>query len=77
MSLNDWVNLALEIGKINFRAMELIDAGHTGTYGHPVPTATPLNVIPGKAILVSGHDIKQLEALTSTISKQLLLPKQI
>ncbi|MGB5713484.1 MAG: hydroxylamine reductase [Waterburya sp.] len=63
LTLEDWVNLTLEIGKINLRAMELIDAGHTGTYGHPVPTAVPLNHKPGKAILVSGHDIKQLEAI--------------
>ena len=68
LSLEDWVNLNLEIGKINLRAMELIDAGHTGTYGHPVPTAVPLNHKPGKAILVSGHDIKQLaEILKQTI----------
>jgi len=63
LSLEDWVNLNLEIGKINLRAMELIDAGHTSTYGHPIPTAVPLNHKPGKAILVSGHDIKQLEAI--------------
>jgi hydroxylamine reductase len=63
LSLQDWVNLVLEIGKINLRAMELIDAGHTSTYGDPVPTPVPLNVKPGKAILVSGHDIKQLEAI--------------
>ena len=63
LSLEDWVSLALEIGKINLRAMELIDAGHTKTYGHPQPTPVPLNVKPGKAILVSGHDIKQLDAL--------------
>ncbi|MEM8832682.1 MAG: hydroxylamine reductase, partial [Cyanobacteria bacterium P01_G01_bin.19] len=65
LSLEDWVNLVLEIGKVNLRAMELIDAGHTGTFGHPVPTTVPLNAIPGKAILVSGHDIKQLEAILS------------
>ncbi len=63
LSLEDWVNLTLEIGKFNLRAMELIDAGHTLTYGHPLPTAVPLNHKPGKAILVSGHDIKQLEAI--------------
>lgn len=63
LSLQDWVNLVLEIGKINLRAMELIDAGHTSTYGDPVPTTVPLNVRSGKAILVSGHDIKQLEAI--------------
>lgn len=63
LTLDEWVNLALEVGAINLRAMELLDAGHTGTYGHPVPTAVPLNARIGKAILVSGHDIRQLEAV--------------
>ena len=63
LTLNDWVNLAMEVGAINLRAMELLDAGHTGTYGHPVPTTVPLNARIGKAILVSGHDIRQLEAI--------------
>ena len=63
LSLNDWLNLALEVGKVNLRAMELLDTGHTSSYGHPVPTVVPLNASQGKAILVSGHDIKQLEAI--------------
>ncbi|MDY7012424.1 MAG: hydroxylamine reductase [Cyanobacteriota bacterium] len=63
LSLEDWVALALKVGEMNLRAMELLDAGHTTTYGHPVPTPVPLNAKPGKAILVSGHDIKQLETL--------------
>ena len=63
LSLDDWVKLALEVGEVNLRAMELLDAGHTSTYGHPVPTTVPLNPRPGKAILVSGHDIRQLEAI--------------
>lgn len=63
LTLGDWVNLALKVGEINFRSMELLDAGHTQTYGHPVPTVVPLNVKAGKALLVSGHDIKQLSAI--------------
>ncbi|NER00778.1 MAG: hydroxylamine reductase, partial [Cyanothece sp. SIO2G6] len=63
LSLEQWVSLALEVGKINLRAMELLDAGHTQTYGHPTPTAVPLQPRPGAAILVSGHDIRQLEAV--------------
>lgn len=63
LALEQWVNLALKVGEINLRSMELLDAGHTTTYGHPVPTPVPLNHRAGKAILVSGHDIKQLEAL--------------
>jgi hydroxylamine reductase len=50
--------------------MELLDAGHTMTYGHPVPTAVPLNAKVGKAILVSGHDIPQLETvLQQTVNR--------
>lgn len=63
LGLNDWVGLALECGKVNLRAMELLDAGNTGTYGHPVPTEVPLGHRPGKAILISGHDLHDLQLL--------------
>ena len=63
LSLNDWVGLVLRCGEINLRAIELLDAGNTGTYGHPVPTKVPLGARKGKAILVSGHDLKDLEEL--------------
>jgi hydroxylamine reductase len=61
LSLDDWVGLVLKCGEVNLRAMELLDAGNTGTYGHPVPTKVPLGAKKGKAILVSGHDLKDLE----------------
>jgi hydroxylamine reductase len=63
LSLDDWVALALKCGAAALKAMELLDAGNTGTYGHPVPTKVPLGHKKGKAILVSGHDLKDLEAL--------------
>jgi hydroxylamine reductase len=63
LSLNAWVELVLKCGEINLRAMELLDAGNTGAYGHPVPTKVPLGVKKGKAILASGHDLKDLEEL--------------
>lgn len=63
LTLDDWVKLALDVGATNFRAMELLDSGHTHTFGHPVPTPVPLNPTVGKAILVSGHDIRQLNAI--------------
>lgn len=63
LTLDDWVGLVLKCGEINLRAMELLDAGNTGTYGHPVPTSVPLGVKKGKAILVSGHDLKDLEEI--------------
>ncbi len=63
LGLNDWVGLALKCGEVNLRAMELLDAGNTGTYGHPVPTKVPLGARKGKAILVSGHDLRDLEEI--------------
>lgn len=63
LSLDDWVKLVLDCGAINLRAMELLDAANTGTYGHPVPTKVPLGAKRGKAILISGHDLKDLEEL--------------
>ena len=63
LSLNDWVGLAMKCGETNIRAMELLDAGNTGTYGHPVPTKVSLGTKKGKAILVSGHDLRDLEVL--------------
>ena len=70
MDLNDLVALCLKTGEVNIRAMELLDAGNTGTYGHPVPTSVPLGHIPGKCILVTGHDLKDLDMiLTQTAGK--------
>jgi hydroxylamine reductase len=63
LSLTDWVELTLRCGEAAVRSMELLDAGNTGTYGHPVPTRVPLGHKRGKAILVSGHDLLDLEAL--------------
>jgi hydroxylamine reductase len=63
LTLNDWVGLTLKTGEINLRTMELLDAANTGTYGHPVPTKVPLGAMKGKAILVSGHDLKDLEEI--------------
>ncbi len=64
------VGLALKCGEVNLKAMELLDAANTGAYGHPVPTSVPLGVKKGKAILVSGHDLKDLyELLKQTEGK--------
>lgn len=63
LGLNDWIGLAMKCGEVNLRTMELLDAANTGTYGHPVPTKIPLGVKKGKALLVSGHDLKDLEEI--------------
>jgi hydroxylamine reductase len=61
LGADDLVGLVLKCGEINLVAMEILDAANTGTYGHPVPTSVPLGAKKGKAILVSGHDLKDLE----------------
>ncbi|MDP2645565.1 MAG: hydroxylamine reductase [Desulfobacterales bacterium] len=63
LGLDDWVKMALRCGEAAYKAMGLLDAGNTGAYGHPVPTKVPLGHKRGKAILVSGHDMKDLEEL--------------
>jgi len=63
LTLDDWVHLVLKCGEVNLRTMELLDAANTGAYGHPVPTKVPLGAKQGKAILVSGHDLKDMEEI--------------
>jgi hydroxylamine reductase len=63
LGANEFVGLVFKCGEINIRAMELLDAGNTETYGHPVPTKVPLGHKKGKAILVSGHDLIDLEEI--------------
>jgi hydroxylamine reductase len=61
LSADDYVDLVFKCGEINLIAMEILDAANTETYGHPVPTSVPLSAKKGKAVLVSGHDLKDLE----------------
>jgi hydroxylamine reductase len=63
LGLEDMLAVVLKCGQMNLRAMELLDAGHTARYGHPVPTKVPLGAKKGKAILVSGHDLIDLEQI--------------
>ena len=57
------LELSLSCGEINLKTMELLDKANTGTYGNPEPTQVSIDPVPGKAILVSGHDLKDLEEL--------------
>ena len=61
--LGGWLELVLECGKANLRAMELLEKGNTESFGDPVPTPVSLGHRKGKAILVSGHDLLDLRAL--------------
>jgi len=63
LSMEEWVGLALKCGEVNLKTMGLLDAGNTGRYGHPVPTEVPLGAKKGKALLVSGHDLHDLDEI--------------
>ena len=63
MTVEQGVPLVLKTGEINLKAMELLDARNTGTYGHPVPTPVPLGHRKNKCILITGHDLRDLEML--------------
>ncbi|MCW1383848.1 hydroxylamine reductase [Novosphingobium sp. KCTC 2891] len=54
---------SLAIGALNLKVMELLDAGNTGRFGHPEVTMVRMTPVAGKAILVSGHDMGDLEAI--------------
>ncbi|MBU1694318.1 MAG: hydroxylamine reductase [Verrucomicrobia bacterium] len=62
-SVDELLAMNLKCGEVNLTVMGLLDAAHTGAYGHPVPTPVRITAVKGKAILVSGHDLKDLEAL--------------
>jgi hydroxylamine reductase len=63
LGLQELLGLCLKCGEINLKTMELLDAANTGRYGDPVPTKVPLGHKKGKAILVSGHDLLDLEEI--------------
>lgn len=61
---------ALELGRLNLAVMETLDAANTGTFGVPEPTTVRMTPRPGKAILASGHDLKDLLALLKATAGQ-------
>lgn len=62
-SLGELLDAALRVGALNLKVMGLLDSANTGAYGHPTPTRVRVSAVAGKAILVSGHDLKDLELL--------------
>jgi len=57
------LTLALRVGEVNLKCMALLDRANTESYGTPVPTTVPLTVEKGPFIVVSGHDLKDLQLL--------------
>jgi len=63
LTVGDLVALVLEAGKFGVDVMALLDKANTTSYGHPEVTAVNIGVRDNPAILVSGHDLKDLEEL--------------
>jgi len=57
------IDLCMRCGKTNIRTMELLDEGNTGRFGNPQPTPVSTGRRAGPAIVVSGHDLYDLEQL--------------
>ena len=62
-SVEEWLDLILEFGRVNFQCMALLDQAHTETFGHPVPTRVNTDIQKGPFIVVTGHDLKDLRQL--------------
>ena len=63
LSVDDLVALTLEVGKYGVQGMADLDAANTTAYGNPEITTVDIGVRKNPAILISGHDLKDLEML--------------
>ena len=63
LSADDLVNLTLETGKYGVNAMAMLDKANTDAYGNPEITKVNIGVGKNPGILVSGHDLRDLEML--------------
>ncbi|WP_297863460.1 hydroxylamine reductase [uncultured Acidaminococcus sp.] len=62
-SVDDLVALTLETGKYGVQGMALLDKANTTAYGNPEITTVDIGVRKNPGILISGHDLKDLEML--------------
>lgn len=63
LSVPELLELVLETGRVTILSMALIDKANTATYGEPEITSIPLGVRDNPAILVTGHDLKDMQEL--------------
>ncbi|MCL2153152.1 MAG: hydroxylamine reductase [Oscillospiraceae bacterium] len=60
---DELLTLLMELGTVNLKCMEILDAANTGAYGTPSPAKVTTNIEPGAFIVVSGHDLRDLKLL--------------
>ncbi len=61
--LAELLETSMAIGTLNYKIMEMLDLGETTKFGHPQPSQVNVKSVAGKAILVSGHDLCDLEMI--------------
>lgn len=61
--INKLFQLSMQIGRLNYKVMGMLDAGATNTFGDPIPTKVNTRPVAGKCILVSGHDFHDLRLI--------------
>ena len=63
LTVEELLPIALKVGEVNLKCMALLDKANTECYGTPAPASVTLTVEKGPFIVVSGHDLKDLELL--------------
>lgn len=63
LDMEQLLPIVMKVGEVNLKCMELVDKANTETYGHPVPTEVSLRVEKGPFIVISGHDLRDLQLL--------------
>ncbi len=58
----EWLDLLMEFGQVNLKCMALLDEANTSSYGHPVPTKVTTMIEKGPLIVISGHDLFDLNS---------------
>lgn len=61
--MEELLPIVMKVGQVNLKCMALLDKANTETYGHPVPTTVPLTVEKGPFIVITGHDLRDLQLL--------------
>lgn len=62
-TIEEWLNIIMEFGHINLKCMELLDTANTKSFGNPVPTRVNIDIKKGPFIVISGHDLGDLQQL--------------
>lgn len=63
LTMEELLPVVMKVGEINLRCMDMLDKANTETYGNPEPVTVPLRVEKGPFIVVSGHDLRDLQLL--------------